>query len=154
MNDPDIRIQVRAAQEKDLDRLVSLLESLFALERDFAFHPQRQLQGLQRMLVFERARILVAETGGRIMGMCSGQLTVSTAEGGDAMLVEDLVVHPDFRGRGAGRMLLDGLAQWGRERGVSRLQLLADRNNRAALGFYERLGWRTTKLICLRKTAQ
>ena len=34
---------------------------------------------------------------------------------------------------------------------VSRLQLLADRNNSPALTFYDKAGWQMTELICLRK---
>jgi len=34
---------------------------------------------------------------------------------------------------------------------VSRLQLLADRNNIQATDFYQKLGWQATQLICLRK---
>lgn len=33
------------------------------------------------------------------------------------------------------------------------MQLVADRNNTQALAFYDRLGWRRTQLLCLRKYA-
>jgi ribosomal protein S18 acetylase RimI-like enzyme len=42
------------------------------------------------------------------------------------------------------------IAQWARANGLARLQLLADRRNRAALGFYDRLSFQTTNMICLR----
>lgn len=40
------------------------------------------------------ATVLVAETSGKVVGMATGQLTISTAEGGPALLVEDVVVAP------------------------------------------------------------
>ena len=43
------------------------------------------------------------------------------------------------------------LAGWALEQGATRMQLLADKNNPPALAFYERLGWGTTALICLRQ---
>ena len=146
------RCIVRAARPTDVARMVSLLDLLFAIEADFRPDPARQRQGLTLLLDDERARVLVAERADGVVGMCTGQLVVSTAEGGPALLVEDVVVDPDHRGRGVGRALLAALADWARGRGVRRLQLLADGNNGPALAFYERLGWRATALVCRRLT--
>ncbi len=66
-------------------------------------------------------------------------------------MVEDVVVRQEYRGQGIGRLLLEHLRAWAKKKKISRLQLLADRNNRAALDFYAQLGWKNTKLICLRK---
>lgn len=148
----DERITVRPARMEDLERLVGLLGLLFAMEADFRPDPARQRQGLALLLGDERARVLVAERADGVVGMCTGQLVVSTAEGGPALLVEDVVVDPDHRGRGVGRILLVALADWARGRGVRRLQLLTDTNNGPALAFYDRLGWRATALVCRRLT--
>jgi GNAT superfamily N-acetyltransferase len=43
------------------------------------------------------------------------------------------------------------IEDWARERGVKRLELLADRNNSPALEFYRKLNWQSTQLICLHK---
>ena len=148
----DERITVRPARMEDLERLVGLLGLLFAMEEDFCFDAARQRQGLALLLDDERARVLVAERADEVVGMCTGQLVVSTAEGGPALLVEDVVVDADHRGRGVGRALLAALADWARGRGVRRLQLLADGSNGPALAFYDRLGWRATALVCRRLT--
>jgi GNAT superfamily N-acetyltransferase len=103
------------------------------------------------LLAHETAVILVAEAAGRVIGMCSGQLTISTAEGGFALLVEDVVVAGPWQGKGVGRELLTALEQWATARKIARLQLLADRNNGAALEFYRKLGWQPTELICQRR---
>ena len=151
MKQKDSAILIRPAQQRDLDHLVSLLEKLFSIEEDFVFNESLQRRGLQIMLENELGCVLVAEAEGEVIGMCSGQLTVSTAEGGPALLVEDVVVHEDYRKRGTGRRLMSWISEWGKAKGVSRFQLLADRNNTPALEFYKRLGWNTTELICLRK---
>lgn len=149
MSEPEVRI--RTAEPADLDSLVSLLAALFAIEEDFVFDEHLQRRGLQMMLDNPRGCVLAAEGNGRVVGMCTGQLTVSTAEGGPALLVEDVVVREEWRGQGIGRRLMEGIAEWAGNNSVSRLQLLADRNNAAALDFYKKLGWRRTELICLRK---
>lgn len=151
MNKAEPTIMIRPARQDDLDALVFLLEKLFGMEEDFVFNEELQRKGLQLMLANELGCLLVAEADGEVVGMCSGQLTVSTAEGGPSMLIEDLVVREDFRRRGTGGRLMARLAEWGKGKGVSRFQLLADRSNTAALDFYARLGWKTTNLICLRK---
>ena len=150
----DINVSIRTAEPADLNSLVSLLAALFAIEEDFVFDEPRQRQGLALMLENERGRVLVAEAAGRVIGMCSGQLLVSTAQGGLSLLVEDVVVDEQWRGRGMGRLLMAAISDWARAKKVSRLQLLADRNNVPALDFYPSLGWQTTDLICLRTFLQ
>ncbi len=144
-------VTIRAAEVQDIDSLVSLLHVLFAIEEDFAYNKDRQRRGLAMMLENPKGCVLVAETVGQVIGMCTGQIIVSTAEGGPALLVEDVVVLEAWRGRGVGRQLLEWLDTWTAARGISRLQLLADRSNTAVLGFYEKLGWQPTALVCLRK---
>ncbi|MGV1098024.1 N-acetyltransferase family protein [Thiovibrio sp. JS02] len=142
---------IRPARPDDLDALVDLLRILFCIEADFDFDAARQRQGLAMLLAHEAAVLIVAEAAGRVIGMCSGQLTISTAEGGFALLVEDVVVAQGWQGKGVGRELLAALEQWAEARKIGRLQLLADRNNAAALEFYRKLGWQSTELICLRR---
>ena len=143
--------KIRPARSSDLDAMVGLLKILFALESDFVFDAALQKKGLRLILALDSAVVLVAEADGRVVAMSSGQLTVSTAEGGHALLVEDVVIEPAFQRRGLGKRLLLGLEKWAAARGVSRLQLLADKGNSKALGFYRHQGWSETRLICLRR---
>ncbi len=149
---PIAEITVRSATHKDLDGLISLLASLFSIEEDFLVDEEKQRRGLEMMLNNGRGRILTAATAdGTVVGMCSGQLTVSTVEGGPAVLIEDVVVHEDWRGQGIGARLMDGISTWAAENEAVRLQLLADIENIPALDFYKHLGWQQTQLTCLRK---
>lgn len=142
---------IRPATMADLDSLTALLQILFSIEADFACDEARQRRGLAMLLASPTACVLVAETEGRVIGMATGQTTISTAEGGFALLVEDVVVEAAWRGRGLGRKLLAALAEWAGTQGIGRLQLLADRNNQPALDFYQKIGWQNTELVCLRQ---
>lgn len=144
-------ILVRQAQIADLADLVSLLRILFGIEEDFFFDKARQQKGLTLMLENRQSVVLVAENSGKVVGMCTGQLVISTAEGGPAVLVEDVVVQPDWQGRGVGKRLMRAISEWAASKNASRIQLLADRNNNSALTFYNKVGWQRTELICLRK---
>jgi len=142
---------VRRAKYDDISAMIRLLRLLFSIESDFSFEEETQKRGLEMMLADCRNRcIMVAEQNEQIVGMCTAQLLVSTAEGGIAALVEDLVVDDTYRGKGIGKDLLFAIEEWAISQGVRRLQLLADRNNTRALGFYKKMNWKVTELICLR----
>ena len=147
----DAHIEVRPAVPGDVAVLTTLLELLFSVEEDFHFDETRQRKGLELMIGSPACCILAAEAAGEVIGMCTGQITISTAEGGPALLVEDVVVKREWQGRRVGSRLLSALNNWAVDRSISRLQLLADRKNEGALGFYKKLGWQVTRLIALRK---
>lgn len=149
MNKPGVSI--RRATQDDIGVMTDLLKILFSIEKDFTVDEERQRRGLQLLLNNPLSCLLVAQIDASVIGMCSGQLTISTAEGSVALLIEDVVIDKKWRGRGIGRQLLNGIAEWASGQGASRQQLLADRHNGEALNFYTRLGWEQTDLICLRR---
>ena len=146
-------LKIRNARPEDLDTLTALLRKLFSIEADFSVDAERQRRGLALMLdgCLKHRCVKVAEIDGAVVGMVTAQMLISTAEGGAVALVEDMVVHGRHRGRGIGRQLMAAIESWSRERGASRLQLLADRTNFSALDFYDKIGWRPTRMICLRR---
>ena len=147
-----VKALIRRATVSDIDAMVNLLRVLFSIEEDFTLDESRHRLGLAIMLKNENERcIMVAELSGVIAGMCSAQLLVSTAEGGRAALIEDLVVDEKYHSQGIGSTLLSAVEFWALSKGAKRLELLADRNNAKALEFYKQRGWRRTQLICLHK---
>lgn len=151
-------VTIREAEPRDLDALVELLGLLFSLEADFAIDAARQRRGLELLLrpgPGERLALVADDPeAGRVVGMATAQVVVSTAEGGPALLVEDVVLRPEARGRGLGRALLARIEAWGAGLGATRLQLLADRDNAPALAFYAACGFHPTNLVCLRRMPQ
>ena len=152
MIDQILNHTIRRAKPSDISCMIRLLRILFSIETDFTFNEGTQQSGLEMMLEDCTHRcIMVAELNQQIVGMCTAQILVSTAEGGIVALVEDLVVLDACRGEGIGQELLLAMESWAIARGVRRLQLLADHNNTRALEFYKKMGWKYTELICLRK---
>ena len=143
---------IRPARFEDIAAMVELISLLFAVEEDFAADREKQRLGLAMFFQQPDGRhLVVAEHQQQVIGMCSAQLLISTAEGGWKALVEDVVVTEKFRGQGIGKKLLDALAEWAKQQGVKRMDLLADCNNSAALDFYDQLQWRRTNLVALQK---
>ncbi|WP_319762474.1 GNAT family N-acetyltransferase [Maridesulfovibrio sp.] len=145
-------VHIRNANSADLVPMTDLLNSLFSIEKDFSADGSRQMKGLRMLLGNPRARILVAEEHDEVVGMCTGQIVISTAEGGPSILVEDVVVRSDRQGEGIGSMLMEAILGFAVENRATRLQLLADCENTPALKFYNKIGWNKTSMICLRKT--
>src|SRR6267143_7137563 len=96
-------VVIEPATEADLDELSDLLGELFSEESDFRPNKEKQLHGLR--LIFEqpnRGRVFVLRCNRAIVGMINLLFTISTAEGGFVLLLEDLIIHKEYRGKGYG----------------------------------------------------
>jgi GNAT superfamily N-acetyltransferase len=82
--------------------------------------------------------------------MVSILYTVSTAEGGRAAWLEDMVVSPELRGSGIGEQLLQTALKESRAAGCKRITLLTDAVNERAIQFYARTGFKPSAMIPLR----
>lgn len=144
-------MEIRDASRSDIEGILLLIEELFSIEEDFEFDKAKAEKALNILIDSHGAFVMLACENDEILGLCTMQTLISTAEGGQVGLVEDMVVAEGHRGRGIGSMLLKALEKRASENGLLRLQLLADRNNLPALDFYARNKWCRTQLICLRK---
>jgi len=144
-------MEVTAATRDDVSALCELLGVLFAQEAEFQPDHSLQAAGLRAIIDSpELGRILVLRDGGVPRGMVSLLFTVSTALGGRVGILEDVIVHPDHRGRGAGSKLLQGGIDFARSVGCRRLTLLTDRANDAAQRFYARHGFAPSEMMTMR----
>lgn len=144
-------LAVTKATACDLPRLCELLALLFTQEADFTPDTERQERGLR--LIIEQptvGRIYCAREGGRVVGMVSLLFTVSTAEGGRAAWLEDMIVHPSCQGRGIGGHLLRHALREARDSGCSRITLLTDSTNGSAMRFYEHAEFARSQMVPFR----
>jgi GNAT superfamily N-acetyltransferase len=77
-------------------------------------------------------------------------ITISTAEGGFVLLLEDLVVHADHRGQGHGGRLLNHAVEFAREKGFVRITLLTHRDDERVVAFYRRHGFVASEMMIMR----
>jgi GNAT superfamily N-acetyltransferase len=151
--DTDTPPVIRRATGEDLSALTALLKALFTIEEKVLFDEEKQRRGLSLMLdgCGKHRRVMVAELAEEVVGMCSAQIFISTAEAREVAVVEDVVVREDYRGKGIGTALMDSLEKWARGRGIARLRLLTDWQNQDGIDFCLKQGWHRTQLACLRK---
>lgn len=144
-------VVIEPATEADLDELSEMLGGLFAQEGDFRPDKEKQLRGLR--LIFEqpsRGRVFVLRQNGAIVGMINLLFTISTAEGGFVILLEDLVVHKKYQGKGYGRKLLEHAIDFAKQKNFLRVTLLTDRPENVAQEFFRHHGFVESSMIPMR----
>jgi N-acetylglutamate synthase-like GNAT family acetyltransferase len=101
-------VVIRPARVGDIPRMADLLGELFSVESGFTADRERQERGLRALIEGPpgSAQVIVAESEGTVIGMATVQTVVSTAEGGQVGLVEDVIVERELRGQGIGTRLL------------------------------------------------
>jgi GNAT superfamily N-acetyltransferase len=145
--------QIDFAGSADLPAMAELLAELFTLESDFQPDRERQIAGLQLILDHPASgRLFVVRAGGRVAGMANALITLSTALGAPALLLEDVIIARADRGSGLGRALVEHVFAWARSEGMARVTLLADQDNAPALAFYAQLGFTGSAMKVLRRS--
>jgi ribosomal protein S18 acetylase RimI-like enzyme len=61
---------------------------------------------------------------------------------------------PEHRGKGLGAAIMNAAEGWLRGQGVWKTHLLVRGDNKAVIGFYERLGYRDPSVVCLQKVLE
>jgi GNAT superfamily N-acetyltransferase len=144
----DLRIE--PATLDDLSELTELLMGLFAEEQDFTPNREKQLRGLRLILEQpSRGRIFVLRNHTKIIGMINLLITISTAEGGFVLLLEDLVVRAEHRRQGYGSQLLKYALDFARQKNFLRITLLTDQPGESRK-FYSKHGFVESGMIPMR----
>ena len=89
-------------------------------------------------LLREEVAFFVTRVDGSAAG-CGGVKLFDTEYGE----VKRMYVRPQFRGLGLAKLMLNHLAAYAREHGVNILRLETGLHQRAAIGLYERMGFRS-----------
>lgn len=143
--------QVEPATIDVLPKLIDLLGDLFMEEADFMPDPVAQERGLRLILENpSRGRIFILRKGPLVLGMANLIFTVSTAHGGHAVLLEDVVILPEYRGQGLGAHLVRHVIDFARRKDFVRITLLTDKISRKSQAFFERMGFKHSEMIPMR----
>jgi GNAT superfamily N-acetyltransferase len=132
---------IRPATPADVSLILALIRELAAYEREphavLATEADLLRDGFGPRPYFE---CLIAEEDGQPAGFALYFFNYSTWRGRPGIHLEDLFVHPPFRGRGIGKALLTRVASVAVERQCARLQWDVLDWNQPAIDFYHRLG--------------
>ncbi len=145
-------MHVEFAANSDIEPMADLLYELFTLESDFLPQREKQLVALQWLLAHPaHGRLFVLRDGDRVVGMANALISISTAEGGPVLILEDVIIAASHRGAGHGRLLIEHVLRWANSAGMSRVTLLTDHDNSVALSFYKKLGFDESTMVVRRR---
>ena len=114
----------------------ALISELEALLEPLYPRPSRHGYSVEKLLAEAVAFFLIRQDGAP--AGCGG-IQLFGAEYGE---VKRMYVRPQFRGLGLARLMLGHLADYARDRGVGLLRLETGIHQHAAIGLYERAGFR------------
>lgn len=138
---------------EDVPVMCRLLDELFQMENDYVPNREKQKIGLESILQRpEIGQLLVLKKETGTIGMANLLFTVSTAEGGRVIILEDFIIAQEERGKGYGRYLMDFIIAWAKKQGFLRITLLVDSCNPGAQVFYAKMGYKGSNMNCLRKS--
>ncbi|MBP7950627.1 MAG: GNAT family N-acetyltransferase [Verrucomicrobiales bacterium] len=144
--------RVEPATIEDLPELTDLVMSLFEIDGDFEPDREKQRHGLQLILEQpNRGRIFVVRSDHKLIGMVNLLFTISTAEGGFVILMEDVIILPEHRGQGFGDMLLAHVIDFARQKDFKRITLLTDKINERSQHFFQRHSFFHSHMIPMRR---
>ncbi|MDR2809995.1 MAG: GNAT family N-acetyltransferase [Tannerellaceae bacterium] len=88
--------------------------------------------------------VLLAASASRYVGMLVAFENFSTFTARPMVNIHDVIVHPEYRGKGIGRLLMNGIIGEATRRGASRITLEVRQDNLVAQGLYQSLGFEET----------
>jgi GNAT superfamily N-acetyltransferase len=150
MGVPAISTRVRAATHDDLPAILAAVAELLT---ELGSRPPRtsaMLKTAHALLEDPRLGALLVAEGDRegavpIVGVLGASYQLALHVPGRYALIQDLWVHPSWRGRSVGRELLAALFALAREQGMARAEVGLPRESfadiRATEGFYARNGF-------------
>ena len=146
-------VEIRNAAAADVPQILDFIRALAVYERapDAVKATEADLlrDGFGSNPYFQ---CLIAEADGRPAGFAFYFFDYSTWMGRPGIYLEDIFVHPEFRGLGIGKALLQRVAAVAVEKGCARLKWEVLDWNTPAIDFYRAMGsefmdeWRTVRV--------
>lgn len=134
------KVEIRKCNLEDFDAILPLLHQLYP-DRHFDLISLRRVYDLS--LAADRQGSLCAICDQRVVGF--GTVTIkSNLLWCETLIgyVSDMVVDREYRARGIGTLILDGLISWAQERGCGRIEINTSLDRKAAHAFYQRRGFK------------
>jgi ribosomal protein S18 acetylase RimI-like enzyme len=146
--DPSTAV-VREATAEDAEGIYALALELADAIGDRSPRFEAVQARLLELLEEPRARVLVAEGGGGVVGAASLWIKPDLAHGDIVIEVPMLVVSADTRRQGTGKLLVEKIQSIAAAENAALLELVATRENDVARAFYRSLGFVETEHIAL-----
>ena len=139
-------MRVHEAIPSDSDRLVALFRTLYSETSFMLFEPdeftvtgEQQARRIAEVSRSESGVMFVCEIDNDLVGVVFGNRGIARRTRHSLYVV--IGVLQAYVGHGVGRTLLEALEGWAHSRGLHRLELTVDVDNRRAIALYEKCGF-------------
>lgn len=136
-----IKTKIRPLRAADIDTIMQL-------HRELGWNPAFKADGstvrqrLTSLTTEENALLLVAEFGGQTVGYVHGEIVTYLLFAGREMLISELFVREEARGKGVGKALLATIEAEAAKRKCFRISVMNSRERESyKRGFYPSLGY-------------
>ena len=134
-------IDIREVQEQELERTLDLYKQLDASDSE-QLSIEDAIQMFRKINMYPDYKLYVAVKDGQIIGTFVLLIIDSLAHRGKPSgIVEDVVVHEAWRGKGIGKLMMQFAMDYCKKVGCSKLALSSNMKRTAAHKFYESLGF-------------
>ena len=134
---------VREACEKDLDELLHLY--LYLHEKDIPEYTQHLQETWNSIIRDENHHLIVKEEGDRIVSSCVCVIIPNLTRGvRPYALVENVVTHEEYRGKGYASQCLAYAKKIARENNCYKMMLLTGSKEQKTLDFYAGVGYNSS----------
>ncbi|MBR3900180.1 MAG: GNAT family N-acetyltransferase [Ruminococcus sp.] len=131
---------IRELENKDFQQLMELYTHLH--EKDIPEMDERVSSVWETILADKNHHIIVAELNGKIISSCVCVIIPNlTRNQRPYALVENVVTHSDFRGKGIATACLNYAREISKSENCYKLMLLTGSKNENTLNFYRRAGY-------------
>ena len=136
-----VKIEIREATEKDLPEVLSLFKQP---DVDQEIVPIKKAQGIfNRIKNYPDYKIYVAKADKQVVGTFSLLVMDKLSHmGAKSGIVDDVVVHPDWQGKGIGKQMMRFAMDQCKNSGCYKLMLSSNLKRELAHEFYEKLGFK------------
>lgn len=147
---------IRRAAPQDCDDLCMLIDQVDALHRNNQpevfrkpIGPVRDREYVLALIADDNVGLFVAEVDGALGGMIHAFVRdtpdIPVLVPRRFVMIDNMVVREDWRGRGLGRALITTVHQWAIEKGATSVELNVYDFNQQARDFYESMGYEVVR---------
>ena len=141
------KVNIRTATLDDLPVLLDFEQEIIKTERPFDDTIKEwpiSYYDIGEMVQDPKSHVVVAEVGGKIVA--SGYAIPKKArhylDHEFYAYLGFMYTHPDFRGKGVNKLIVDELRKWSAAMGLKEIRLTVYNDNPAALKAYEKVGFK------------
>lgn len=137
--------RVRTAVRQDIPRIIELYEDLTEEKLDLSAETIERV--FSEIAELPEHNFLVAEEDGFVLGTLFVLIVPNLSHNAHPWgCIENVVVDRRFRGKGIGHLLMESAAEFCREAGCYKIQLLSHKKRLEAHKFYRALGYEDSAL--------